>query len=140
MADETFTQDQLNEAIAQAKIDWQKEQLEPLQAELGEVKGKLPPEPSDAEKALQQKEKDLFNKQVELELKAKGLEQFKDVVRVSSEEELTQAIEQLTKVTNSIKLENSYQPTDTKGNDTYDIAKKSGDHKSMVKSIFGFSK
>ncbi|TFJ93643.1 hypothetical protein [Lentibacillus salicampi] len=138
MADQTFSQEQVDEQIANAKKEWQEKELKPLQTELDEVKGKLPKEPTDAEKALQQKENELFQKQVSVELKANGLEQFADVVNVSNEEGLTKTIEQLTKINNDMKINNSYQPTDTKGNDAYDVAKKQGDHKGMVKSIFGF--
>lgn len=139
MADETFTQVQVNEAINQAKVNWEKELLKPLQVELEDLKGKVSKPKTDAEKALEQREKELFTKQVSVELKANGLDAYEGIINPVDEQSLNDTIKALSKVHTDMKIQNSYTPTDKKkGTDSYDVAKQNGDTKGMVKSIFGF--
>ncbi|MFS0672039.1 hypothetical protein [Ornithinibacillus sp. 179-J 7C1 HS] len=141
MADQTFTQEQVNEAIAKAKLDWEKELLKPLQVELEDLKGKVPPEKTDAEKALEQAKKELFQKQISVELKDAGLSMYEGIINPTDEKSLNDTIKALNKVHTDLKIQNSYTPTDKKkGTDSYDVAKQNGDTKGMVKSIFGFNK
>ncbi|WP_419893622.1 hypothetical protein [Oceanobacillus kimchii] len=141
MAEETFTQSQVDEAIAKAKTNWKKEYLKPLQVELEDLKGKVPKPKTDAEKALEQREKKLFDKEVSVELKANGLEAYQGIISPADKKGLDDTIKALNKVHTDLKINNSFTPTDKKkGTDSYDVAKQNGDTKGMVKSIFGFNK
>lgn len=139
MAEEiSYTQEQLNEAIENAKKEWIEKEYNPIKLELEEVKTKLPKELSDEEKAIKAKQQELFEKEVELELRSAGLEQFKDIVEVSDTDELKKTINQLNKVVNDMKLSLGYVPEDHKQVTTYQQAKSKGDTKGMIKSLFGF--
>jgi hypothetical protein len=98
-----------------------KEEYDAIVAELEDVKGKLPKEISDEEKQLQQKQQELFNKEVHLTLKENGLEQFAPVVRVTNEDELRETIKQLNKIVNDIKVSVGYVPQDNAKDNEYDV-------------------
>ncbi|UOR12182.1 hypothetical protein [Halobacillus amylolyticus] len=137
--EQVFTQEQMEEFKSNLYQDWQKEHLTPVQTELEEVKGKLPVEKTEQELALEQREKDLFKREVGAELQSAGLGQFKDIVKVSDEQELASTIKQLNKAVNDMKIDNSYQPNSHKQTDALTVAKKNGDTQGMLKSIFGFN-
>lgn len=128
----TFTQEQLDEAIQNAKQEWVEQELNPILAERDELLQYKPKELSDEEKALQQKQQELFNKEVELELKSAGLEQFKDVIKVKNEEELQETIKTLTKIVNEIKMSTGYIPKDNLKDDEYSFYAKKGDTQGMI--------
>lgn len=127
-----FTEEQLNEAIENAKQEWIEQELNPIIAERDELLQYKPKELSDEEKALQEKEQELFNKEVELELKSAGLEQFKDVIKVENEEELQETIKILTKIVNEIKMSTGYIPKDNLKDDEYSFYAKKGDTQGMI--------
>lgn len=139
MSDVTFTQEQVNEQIAQAKAQWETEFLNPIKTELEEVKGKLPKDLTDEEKAIQTKQQELFVKEVNLTLKENGLEKFASIVKVSNEEELKETIQSLTTIVNEIKVSTGYVPDNHKQQDKYNQAKQNGDTKSMIKTLFGLN-
>lgn len=116
-----------------------KSEYDKLVAELEEVKAKLPKDLSDEEKAIQQKQKELFDKEIHLTLKENGLEQFKDIVKVSDNDELKETIKQLNKIVNDIKVSVGYVPQDNKKVTAYEQAKQKNDTKGMIKSLFGFN-
>ena len=130
--EKTFTEEQVNQMIENAKQKWIEQELNPIIAERDELLKYKPKELSDEEKALQQKEQELFNKEVELELKSAGLEQFKDVIKVQNEEELQQTIKTLTKIVNEIKMSTGYIPKDNLKDDEYSMYAKKGDTKGMI--------
>lgn len=116
-----------------------KSEYDAIVAELEEVKSKLPKDLSDEEKAIQQKQKELFDKEIHLTLKENGLEQFKDIVKVSDNDELKETIKQLNKIVNDIKVSVGYVPQDNKKVTAYEQAKQKNDTKGMIKSLFGFN-
>ncbi|WP_346200135.1 hypothetical protein NSQ96_16270 [Caldifermentibacillus hisashii] len=116
-----------------------KEQYDSVIAELEEVKAKLPKELTEEEKAIQQKQQELFDKEIHLTLKENGLEQFKDIIKVSNSDELKDTIKKLNKIVNNIKIEVGYVPEDHKQVTAYEQAKQKGDTKGMIKSLFGFN-
>lgn len=116
-----------------------KAQYDAVLAELEEVKGKLPKEPTEEEKALQTKQVELWQKEVSLSLKENGLEQFASIVKVADENELKEVVKTLTQIVNDIKVSTGYVPSDHKQITAYDQAKQKGDTKGMIKSLFGLN-
>ncbi|MEC1720607.1 hypothetical protein [Schinkia azotoformans] len=119
MSDVTFTQEQVNEQIAQAKGQWETEFLNPIKTELEDVKTKLPKDLTDEEKAIQTKQQELFVKEVNLTLKENGLEKFASVVKVSNEDELKEVVKALGTIVNDIKVSTGYVPDNHKNQDQY---------------------
>ncbi|MFD2703923.1 hypothetical protein [Salibacterium lacus] len=138
MAEEntTYSEEQVQEQIEQAKQQWKENELNPVVQERDELKQYKPDEKSEEQKKVEQKEKELFEKEVNIELQQKGLEDFADVIQVSNKEELNNMIEQLEKVVNQRKLDNSYQPENHKQSDEYSNAKSNGNTKDMIKALF----
>ncbi|MEC1715923.1 hypothetical protein [Schinkia azotoformans] len=132
MSDTTFTQEQLDEQIAQAKGQWETEFLNPIKTELEEMKGKLPKDLTDEEKAIQTKQQELFVKECNLSLKEAGLEKFANVVKVSNEDELKETIKSLTTIVNELKVEMGYVPDNHKNTDAYSQAEQKKDIGGML--------
>lgn len=139
MSDTTFTQEQVNEQIAQARTQWETDILNPLKTELEDIKTKLPKEPTEEEKALQQKQQELFVKEINLTLKENGLEKFASIVKVTNEDELKEVVTSLSSIVNELKVEMGYVPDNHKQQDKYNQAKQNGDTKSMIKTLFGLN-
>ncbi|MTD30123.1 hypothetical protein [Planomicrobium sp. YIM 101495] len=91
----------------------------------------------EAHKQLEQREKELFQREVKAELKENGLVQFAEVVSIADEKELKETIKKLSAIVNDLKVSLSYQPTDNTKQDSYTVAKQNGDSKSMIKALFG---
>ncbi|MGG4508228.1 hypothetical protein ABEP00_19775 [Heyndrickxia sporothermodurans] len=133
MAEEiSFTQEQLDEAISNAKNEWIKNELNPIIAERDDLLQFKPKELSDDEKAIQTKQKELFDKEVTLTLKENGLEQFASIVKVGDTEELKTVINSLTGIVNQIKIDNGYVPNDHKQQNEYDTFAQKNDTKGMI--------
>ncbi|MBL5769283.1 hypothetical protein [Heyndrickxia sporothermodurans] len=133
MAEEiSFTQEQLDEAISNAKNEWIKNELNPIIAERDDLLQFKPKELSDDEKAFQQKQQELFDKEVSLTLKENGLEQFADVIKVGDSEELKTVIDSLTGIVNQIKIDNGYVPNDHKQQNEYDVFASKKDTQGMI--------
>lgn len=120
------------------------EQLETQEVEEVEIK-KTPDEVMDEidkslnkinsdQDEIQRQQAELFQKQKEWELKSNGLEQFADIIKVESYEELNTVIQQLTKIVNDIKVANSYQPKENAKQDAHSVAQQKGDTKNMIAS------
>ncbi|AKG35260.1 hypothetical protein [Paenibacillus durus] len=133
-----FTEEQ-QAYIDQLKTTWETEVLAPITAERDELLQFKPAEKSDAEKALEQREAELFKKEIDIELKANNLNDFSDLLNVSNTEELKTKVTQLTKILDARKLNNSFQPKGHKQTDKYSQAKAQGDTRNMIKSIFGLN-
>lgn len=132
---QTFTQEQVNELLQQEKSKWESDVLNPLQQELVKYK---PAEKSDAEKELEQKQADLWQKEIALTLKEEGLDAFADFFQVKDSDELTAKVNKFKAIINDMKIDNSYKPNDHKSTDKYSQAKSKGDTQGMIKSLFGF--
>jgi hypothetical protein len=131
MAEEqTFTQEQVD----QLKQEWIEKELNPLKTQLEELKGKLPKEKTDEEKALEQKQAELWQKEVELELKTNGLADFAPFVTAKDEDDLKAKIEQLNKIVAGLKIDSSYKPDDHKQTSEYDKYEKEGNTIGMISS------
>lgn len=135
MAEEiSFTQEQVDQAIQDAKNDWIEKEYNPLKVELEDVKGKLPKDLSDEEKAIQTKQQELFVKEINLTLKENGLEQFASIIKVGDSDELKEIVGSLTKIVNDIKVSTGYVPSDHKQQNEYDVFAKNKDTKGMIGS------
>jgi len=129
MAEEqTFTQEQVNAL----KNEWIENEFNPLKTQFEELQAKLPKDKTDEEKALEQKQADLWQKEVELELKSNGLSDFAPFISAKDEEDLKGKIEQLNKIVAGLKIDSSYKPDDHKQTNEYDTFEKNKDTKGMI--------
>lgn len=127
-----FTAEQqahIDQLLADTKAKWIKDELEPIQAQVEQYK---PKEKSDTEKALEQKEQELWNKEKSLILKEHNLHEFADFFAATNTEQLNKDIEKLNKVLDAKKLNNSYVPDGHKSADAYSKAEKQGDTITMI--------
>jgi hypothetical protein len=108
----------------------------PLQKELEKTKVKLPKEPTEDEKALQEKAKSLWKKQVSLTLQENGLGKFDSLISAKDEDDLKTKVESLNKIVSEFKVDHSFKPEEHKHEDAYSQAKKKHDTVSMIKSFF----
>ncbi|MFB7303553.1 hypothetical protein [Heyndrickxia sporothermodurans] len=128
----SFTQEQLDEAITNAKNEWVEKELNPIIAERDGLLQFKPKDLTDEEKAIQTKQKELFDKEVTLTLKENGLEQFASIVKVRDTEELKTVINSLTGIVNQIKIDNGYVPNDHKQQNEYDVFASKKDTQGMI--------
>ncbi|MEK6990461.1 hypothetical protein NST08_09475 [Paenibacillus sp. FSL K6-1566] len=132
MSDQTFTQEQVAEFITAEKAKWETEILQPVMTERNDLLQFKPVEKSDAEKALEQREQELFKKEMSIELKAHGLEDFADFINVEKVDELKSKIESLNKILEARKVNSSYIPDDHKQTTAYDQAASKNDVTGMI--------
>lgn len=132
MSKKTFTQEQLDEAIQNAKKEWIEKELKPIIMERDELLKFKPKELSDEEKAIEAKKQELFEKEVALTLKENGLEQFANIIKVKNTDELNEVVKTLSQIVNDIKMSTSYVPTDKAKQNEYDTFAKRGDTKNMI--------
>ncbi|MCB7071385.1 hypothetical protein LIZ76_15780 [Caldibacillus sp. 210928-DFI.2.22] len=126
-------QQQNNEQQEQQQVETvAKSEYDSIVAELEEVKAKLPMDLTEEEKVIQQKQKELFDKEIQLTLKENGLEQFKDIVKVANDDELKETVKKLNKIVNNIKIEVGYVPKDNAKDNEYDVFAKNKDTKGMI--------
>lgn len=132
-----FTAEQqahIDQLLADSKSKWVNDELAPLQAQVKELEQFKPVEKSDAEKALEAKEQELFNKEVNLYLKENGLAEFGEFFNVQNMDEVKVKVEQLNKILEAKKLNNAYVPDSHKSTDAYTKAEKNGDTLGMIGS------
>lgn len=132
MSETNFTQEQVNEQIANAKTEWEKEFLNPIVAERDDLLQYKPKDLTDDEKAMQQKQQELWQKEVGLSLKENGLEQFASIVKVENEDELKEIVKTLGQVVNDIKVSTGYVPQDHANTDEYSKFEKEGNTQGMI--------
>jgi len=105
-----FTQEQkeyIDNLLKEEKQKWINEELTPIQKELEQYK---PKQKTEQEIAIEAKEKELFNKEVQLFLKENGLEDFVEFLNVSTMDELKIKVDKLKKVLEERKIDNSFIP------------------------------
>jgi len=112
--------------------------LQPLQEQIKELEKYKPVEKSDAEKAIEAKQAELWQKEVYLTLKEAGLSDFAEFFNATDAESLKKQIDKFNEVLKARKIDSSYRPTDHKATDKYSQAKSKGDAQGMIKSLFGF--
>lgn len=119
-----------------------KSDYDALQAQLTELQAKLPQEPTDAEIALQEREKALFDKEVNLTLKENGFEQYAQIVNVTNTEELQNVIDTLKEIHKQSQVNNAYVPNFATSTSQYEQAQNKKDAQGMISAKFSklFSK
>lgn len=133
MAEETtFTQKQVQEAIADAKTEWVNQELDPIVAERDDLLQYKPKDLTDEEKAFKQQQEDLFKEKVAFQLEKNGLEQFAPIVKVENEDELKEVVKTLGQISNDIKLSTGYIPKDNAKDDEYSKFQKDGNTQGMI--------
>ncbi|WP_394175607.1 hypothetical protein [Guptibacillus hwajinpoensis] len=130
MSDQTFTQEQVDEF----KNEWLEKELNPIKNELEEVRGKLPKELTEEEKAFKEKENELWNKEVNFTLKENGLSQFAPFVHAEDGEQLGEQLKMLNQIVNEMKIDSSYKPEDHKRTTEYDKFEKENNTTGMIGS------
>lgn len=134
MAEENYTQEQLDQAIADAKTEWINQELNPVVTERDDLLQYKPKDLTDEEKGFKQQQQDFFNQKVDFQLEKNGLKQFKDVLKVENDEELETTIQSLTKIMNDVKLATGYIPKDKAKDDEYSKFAKEGNTQGMIAS------
>src|SRR5690606_1302533 len=84
------------------------------------------------ENELQELQAKLFNQKVEQALKDANLLQFKDIVHVSDEDELNEAIEKLSTAVSSTTQD--FQPSGKRNTSAYEVASNKNDTVGMIGS------
>lgn len=130
-----FTDEQLaivEQQIAEAKTQWESDILNPVLSERDDLLQYKPIEKSDAEKVLEQREQELFKKELSIELKANGLEDFAEFIQVSNVDELKTKMEALNTILEARKVNTSFVPEDRKQTNPYEQAALKNDVVGMI--------
>lgn len=122
----------------QGFVEVSKADYDAIVAERDKLSQYKPKTLTEEEQALQDKQNELWNREVSLTLKEKGLERFSNIINVKDEEGLNNAVEALEDALKDYKVDNAYVPTDHASQDDYSNAKEKGDTTGMIKSLFGF--
>ncbi|GIP51817.1 hypothetical protein [Paenibacillus vini] len=130
-----FTDEQIaivEQQIAEAKAQWESDILNPVLSERDDLLQYKPIEKSVAEKAIEQRERELFKKELSIELKANGLEDFAEFIQVSNMDELKTKMEALNTVLEARKVNTAFVPGDRKQTNPYEQAAKNNDVVGMI--------
>lgn len=113
-------------------------EIDSLKTQLAALEQYKPQEKSEAEIQLEQIQQSLFAKEIELELKAANLYEFKDFFKVGSTEQLTEMIKSFQELLNKRKVPMGFIPNDHKPQNKYSQAKSQGNVRDMIKAkLFG---
>jgi molecular chaperone GrpE len=138
MSDEkVYSQAELDQSLTDAKNQWLNDEFNPLKSEVESLRTKVPKELSDDEKAQQQKELDLFNREKNLTLREAGLGDFADFFHVEKVEDLDGKIKAFNQILKNKKLDNSFKPSDTKHTDKYSKYEKEKNVSGMLSEKLG---
>lgn len=128
------------DVIEQPKT-YSQEEVEALQAKIDELIQYKPHEKSEQELALEaqaielsDKQAKLWQRQVEVELKELGLQDFAEFVQVVVDDldGLQGKVAQLKRILGERELKSSFKPNEHRNADTYSIAEKQKDTKGMI--------
>ena len=114
--------------------------VDALLAQIDELSKYKPQEKSEQEVKLEEKEKELWSKEVSFTLKEEGLDVFAEFIQadVNDKDSLVRQITKLKEIVSQLELSNTYQPTNHKQVDGYSIDKKNKDVASMIKNKLNF--
>ncbi len=127
-----FTQEQqdfINEMITTNKTKWKNEELMPLQSELAKYK---PIQKTEQEEVLEKREQELKKKEFDLLIKEEGLSDFAAFLDANDEKAMKTKVQELKKVLESRKIDNSFKPEPHKRQDAYMQAEKDGNVTGMI--------
>lgn len=132
MSEQTYTQEQLDQAIAEAKKKWEQEILQPVIKERDELLKYKPKEKTPEQQEIEKLKAELMQQKVLNALKEAELEDFVEFLNIETEEELKIKIDKLSKILDDRKLKNSYKPEDHRQMDAYEQAAKNNDVTGMI--------
>ncbi|AJG59078.1 xanthine phosphoribosyltransferase [Bacillus cereus] len=138
--EETEIEDtQQTDEIVEEKT-YSQEEVNELQEQIDELSQYKPKELTDDEIKIQQKLEAIWQREVTHILKEEGVEVFADFINVSVDdtEALNNQITKLKEIIGQLELANGYKPTNHKQVDSYSIAKKNKDTKSMISQKLNF--
>jgi hypothetical protein len=127
-----YTQEQVDQILAEAKQKWEQEILKPVIQERDELMQYKPQELTDEQKQIKKLQAELLQAKTLATLQQAGLEDFIEFLSVENEKELKVKIEKLSKVLEDRKLNNAYVPQDHKPTDAYSNAEKNNDVVGMI--------
>ncbi|WP_110932373.1 hypothetical protein [Paenibacillus bouchesdurhonensis] len=129
-------QEQVNQAITEAKQAWEKDILNPVITERDNLMQYKPVELSEEQKQIKQLKADLMQAKAVAALRDADLDDFVDFLNVENEEELQVKIDKLSKVINDRKLNNRYIPSEHRQTGAYSNAQSKGDTVGMIQAKF----
>ncbi|WP_322922137.1 hypothetical protein [Paenibacillus campi] len=134
-------QTKIDGMLEDAKKQWEDEFLNPIISERDDLMQFKPVEKSDAELQLEQREKELFQKEINFTLRESELEDFAEFFNVHNVEELQAKITKLNTILNDRKIKNSYVPENHKSQSQYEQAQSKGNVQDMISAklskVFG---
>lgn len=128
----TEQQAHIDQLLSDSKSTWETDVLTPIQSERDELLTFKPVTKSDGEIALEQREADLFKKEIGLELKTNNMDDFAEFLNVASADELKIKVAQLNKILEARKINNAYVPESHKQTTAYDQAVANNDVNGMI--------
>ncbi|BCC07193.1 TPA: xanthine phosphoribosyltransferase [Bacillus cereus] len=119
---------------------YSQEEIDVLHNQIEELSQYKPKELTEDEVKIQQKLTDLWQREVTQTLKEEGVQMFADFIKVDVDDKdtLKSQITKLKEIIGTLELSNSYQPTNHKNPNGYDVAKKNKDTKSMISQKLNF--
>lgn len=132
---QTNEQIETNEQVETEALETvSKADYDALKAQLEELQGKLPPEPSETEKELAKLKKELFESDVKWALKDNGFGQFVPLFinKVQNKDELQNVIDTLKEIYKQDKINNSYVPSGSTSTTQYEQAQSKNDAQGMI--------
>ena len=109
------------------------QKLRALEEEVNKLK---PAQKTEEELKLEQKEKDLWQKEINLTLKENDLDGFGEFVTAKDAGDLKGKMDKLKAVLKDKRIDNSFKPEDHKQTDAFSEAQSKGDPLGMVKALF----
>lgn len=142
-----FTQEQ-QDHINKMKEKWIVDELNPLKTKITTLESTVEThvkelnqykstQKTEQELKIDEKLKELWNKEKSLTLKEHGLDKFADFIHADSVENLTKSIDAFKNVMKELNIDNSFIPNDRKSQaNAYSQAKKNNDTVGMIKALF----
>jgi len=134
LSEKTFTEDQVNQMLAEAKQKWETEILNPIKAEVEQLRQYKPKNETDAEKEIKRLKAELLQQKVVSSLQQMGAEDFAEFVSVSDESELQAKVAKLQEVLKKRSIDSSFKPDNHRQTDAYTAAEAKGDVIGMIES------
>jgi len=134
LSDQTFSQEQVDQMLAEAKQKWEVEILNPIKAEVEQLRQYKPKDETDAEKEIKRLKAELLQQKVVSSLQQMGAEDFADFITVADENELQAKVAKLQEVLKKRSIDSSFKPDNHRQTDAYTAAEAKGDVIGMIES------
>ncbi|GIQ67151.1 hypothetical protein PACILC2_57190 [Paenibacillus cisolokensis] len=134
MSQQTYTQEQINQMLAEAKQQWIEQELNPIVTERDELLKLRPKEKTEAEKEIERLKAELLQQKLVSSLRQMGAEDFADFISVSDESELQAKVAKLQEALKKRSIDSSFKPDNHRQTDAYSQAESKGDVIGMIES------